>query len=215
VEIMNKNIILGIVAAGIVIGALYLLWDNDIITPIDEANFSGSWKQTVVVSYADGTSKTIDGTDTATITHDGSPITMIKPYLYINPTSDSTPGDVDIDIELINLYYTISDTAIDGSTLELVNCDVGFRPFSVNAGFQEVGRANIALASYEGLGIIPYNNDYTLTMWYEGVATYRTPSIDNTEYTTPAPVGELIFEFSSIQGATIINFEWNPDIEVS
>ena len=212
---MNKNIILGIVAAGIVIGALYLLWDNDIITPIDEANFSGSWKQTVVIYYADGTSKTMGDTEmTATLIHDGSPINMISPHLYLNPTSVSTPDTVEIDIVNLDLLYSVSGTAIDNGNIGLTTESVGFRPFSLNTGFQEVGYGSVPLSALEGL-VIPYDDDYVLTMWYEGDVVYRIPSIDNTEYTTPAPVGELIFEFSSIQGATIINFDWNTDIEVS
>ena len=213
---MNKNIILGIVAAGIVVGALYVLWyDPDIITPIDEANFSGSWKQVIVVEYADGTSKVIDNDgETATLIHDGSPIEIIVPYLYVNPTSESTPDTVEMDTEPLKLRYSVSGTTIDSGIISLSSESIGFQPFSLNAGFQEVGHGDIPLSALEGL-VIPYDDDYVLTMWYEGSVAYRIPSIDNTEYTTPAPVGELIFEFSSIQGATIINFDWNPDIEVS
>jgi len=208
---MNKNIILGIVAAGIV--ALYVtgVFDEEFVYPIDEPNFTGTWKEVIEIHYEDGTSEFIGNTGKeATLYYNTAPFDKFFVHLYIEPTSAGSANEIEIDLLDLHMMYSVSSTAIVSAESAISQQSSGYRPFAVNGGFQEVGVSILPLDALEGI-IIPYDNDYTLKIWYEGFVSYRIPIIGSTIYTTPAPTGVIELQFSSIDTASIINFNWDID----
>ena len=225
---MNKLIAIILVLIVAIAGvAWYFGIFDEYITPITEPNdFSGSWKSTFEVEYADGTTAIIDsGTDLLTIMYGGYEVSEFKHYIGINPTNveDNTYSAIHLNIpqtSILSKYSIIDDSGtyhVTDADILFSKCDStdsidGIYTFDIDAGAQCVGRQRIAIGLYEGL-LFPEGDIYTLVFEISGDFSYDIDSLGVTnEILLPLTTVSVTFESVTPTTATIVNIKWDSNV---
>jgi len=208
---MNKGIIVGIVAV-IVIIAVALIGYH-FISPLLATSVEGEWQQSIILTYADGTTETIDNTkQMATIVKDGNELTGIKIQLEVYPenidydfdTISTTFLDPATNPDAFSSNYIVKSTSgteyISNSHIDIMHSGVKLSAsspllFNVDSGLQEVGRTIIDIDELNTL--LPESESFELSLWYDGTATYTTGIAGAFNGVINAPDGTLTLLFET------------------
>ena len=228
-----RHAIAGVIVAVVLVIAI--LWATgafgDMTSPIVSTEFGGSWEQEVVVTYADGTTKTMGNAGTATLYNGDAVINRIECYLYVNPTNieggDFTTLALDFSKDLSD-FTIIYDTIAPSGAQELMAIEVplmyppcppcdkltelGPRTFQIDTTTQLVGLTGLPADLLDEY-ILQEEGDYILEIYYTGSVQYTLDG--GYPGSVPAPDGVITIDFSRALIAGTINFGWSSTPEVN